>query len=117
MGAVGEVTMALGRPIVGIVADVHRHMEGHHYAEVSSVFGLDSEEFLCLQQAGVKIKPAQFEKAADRFQVHCSPWTIMRHLGTNFGYVIPVMPIGGLVESSNAGERRTCVFTIQKRVV
>ena len=65
----GEVTMALGRPIVGIVADVHRHMEGHHYAEVSSVFGLDSEEFRSLQQAGVKIKPAQFEKAADRFQV------------------------------------------------
>ena len=61
--------MALGRPIVGIVADVHRHMEGHHYAEVSSVFGLDSEEFLCLQQAGVKIKPAQFEKATDRLQV------------------------------------------------
>ena len=55
--------------IVGIVGEVRRDMEGHHYAEVSSVFGLDSEEFRCLQQAGVKMKPAQFDKAADRFQV------------------------------------------------
>ena len=36
--------------IVGIVADVHRHMEGHHYAQWSSVFGISAEEFSALQQ-------------------------------------------------------------------
>ena len=34
--------------IVGIVGEVRRDMEGHHYAELCSVFGLDSEEFRCL---------------------------------------------------------------------
>ena len=37
--------------IVGIVADVHRHMEGHHYAQWSSVFGISEEEFSALQQS------------------------------------------------------------------
>ena len=36
--------------IVGIVSDVHRHMEGHHYAQYSSVFGISEEEFTALQQ-------------------------------------------------------------------
>ena len=36
--------------IVGIVADVHRHMEGHHYSQWSSVFGISEEEFSALQQ-------------------------------------------------------------------
>ena len=57
---------------VGIVGEVRRDMEGHHYAEVCSVFGLDSEEFRCLQTAGIKIRPAHFEKndkSEDRYQV------------------------------------------------
>ena len=37
--------------IVGIVADVHRHMEGHHYSQWSSVFGISEEEFNALQQS------------------------------------------------------------------
>ena len=55
--------------IVGIVCDVHRHMEGHHYAEISSVFGLDQTEFDCLKNAGLQIKPSKYEKSKDRFQV------------------------------------------------
>ena len=58
--------------IVGIVGEVRRDMEGHHYAELCSVFGLDSEEFRCLQTAGIKIRPAHFEKndkSEDRYQV------------------------------------------------
>ena len=43
--------------------------QGHHYAEISSVFGLDQSEFECLKQAGLVIKPAKFEKSKDRFQV------------------------------------------------
>ena len=46
--------------------------QGHHYAEVSSVFGLDREEFDCLKAAGLKIRPQEFEKndkSEDRFQV------------------------------------------------
>ena len=88
-------------------------LQGHHYAEITSVFGLDREEFDCLTNAGLKIKPSKFEKSEDRFQVvaswfkqivvqtfkpiqiHCSPWTIMRHLSYTFGYELPSMPIGG----------------------
>ena len=40
---------------------------------------------------------------------------IMRILAENFGYEVPVMPIGGLVQS-DAGERRTCTFTIQRKI-
>ena len=77
--------------IVGLVSDVHRHMEvskvfslvnicsplidllqGHHYAEITSVFGLDMEEFDCLKNAGLKIKPSKFERSEDRFQVGTS---------------------------------------------
>jgi len=101
--------------IVGVVCDVHRHMEGHHYAEISSIFGINQDEFECLRDRGLKLKPSKFEKSQDRFQVHCSPWTVMRHLAHQFGYEIPVMPIGGLIQS-DAGERRTCVFTIQRKL-
>ena len=30
--------------IVGVVGDVRRDMEGHHYAEKCSVFGISAEE-------------------------------------------------------------------------
>lgn len=33
------------------------------------MFGLDREEFDCLRNAGLKIKPSKFEKSEDRFQV------------------------------------------------
>ena len=36
--------------IVGVVGDVRRDMEGHHYAEKCSVFGVSKEELEALQE-------------------------------------------------------------------
>ena len=36
--------------MVGVVGDLRRDMEGHHYAEKCSVFGLSQEELEVLQR-------------------------------------------------------------------
>lgn len=36
--------------VVGVVGDVRRDMEGHHYAERCSVFGITEEELGCLHR-------------------------------------------------------------------
>ena len=36
--------------MVGVVGDLRRDMEGHHYAEKCSVFGLSQEELEGLQR-------------------------------------------------------------------
>ena len=36
--------------IVGVVGDLRRDMEGHHYAEKCSVFGINEKELQILQQ-------------------------------------------------------------------
>eukprot|EP00090_Calanus_glacialis_P038432 TRINITY_DN67069_c0_g1_i1.p1 TRINITY_DN67069_c0_g1~~TRINITY_DN67069_c0_g1_i1.p1 ORF type:complete len:114 (-),score=24.67 TRINITY_DN67069_c0_g1_i1:120-461(-) len=99
--------------IVGVVGDIRRDMEGHHYAEKCSVFGINATELAALQRNGLVTRPREFNPTSDRFQVLASPWSVMRFLGSEFGYAIPVMPIGGLVQS-DAGERRTCIFTLQR---
>lgn len=100
--------------IVGVVGDVHRHMEGHHYADKSCVFGLSREEVEAVQAAGLVTRPRQHTETQDRYQVLASPWSVMRVLAMKFGYEIPVMPIGGLI-NCDSGERRTCIFTVQKK--
>ena len=37
--------------IVGVVGDVRRDMEGHHYAEKCSVFGISAEELKVLHRS------------------------------------------------------------------
>merc|ERR1712235_163170 len=98
--------------IVGVVGDVRREMSGHHYAEVCSVFGINSEEFTCMKNEGMEIKPKKFSDDVDRYQVLSSPFKVMKILSEYFGYTVPVCPIEGQVKS-DAGERRTCIFTIQ----
>merc|ERR1719397_372276 len=98
--------------ILGVVGDVRRDMEGHHYAEKCSVFGLDAAELAALQRAGLVTRPRSHEITTDRYQVLASPFTVMKILSENFGYTVPVCPIEGRV-SGDAGERRTCIFTIQ----
>merc|ERR1719481_36576 len=99
--------------LVGVVGDVRRDMEGHHYAEKCSVFGINSQELQAIQSQGLVTRPREFSGATDRYQVLSSPWSVIRVLGVEFGYYLPVMPTGGLVGSDN-GERRTCIFTLQK---
>ena len=36
--------------IVGVVGDIRRDMEGHHYAEKCSVFGINATELAALQR-------------------------------------------------------------------
>ena len=36
--------------IIGVVGDVRRDMEGHHYAEKCSVFGINATELAALQR-------------------------------------------------------------------
>lgn len=43
-----------------------------------------------------------------------SPWGVMKVLGLQFGYEIPTMPMIGRCKS-DAGERRTCIFTLQRK--
>ena len=43
--------MDLRTHIVGIVGDVRRDMEGHHYAESCSVFGINQQELEGLQRS------------------------------------------------------------------
>merc|ERR1711971_1201265 len=79
--------------IVGVVGDVRRDMEGHHYAEKCSVFGISAEELKVLHSNGLVTRPREFSQSTDRYQVdQC--------------------PIETCV-SSDAGERRTCIFTLQ----
>ena len=47
----GKVAKALVRVnVIGVVGDVRRDMEGHHYAERCSVFGVDREELEALHR-------------------------------------------------------------------
>ena len=55
--------------ILGVVGDVRRDMEGHHYAEKCSVFGLDAAELAALQRAGLVTRPRSHELTTDRYQV------------------------------------------------
>ena len=36
--------------MVGVVGDIRRDMEGHHYAEQCSIFGMNEEELLAIQR-------------------------------------------------------------------
>jgi len=96
-------------------------MGGHHYAEVCSVFGISAEELSTLHREGLESKPKKYTPGTDRYQVMTSPWRVMRLLGVTFGYQVPTMPMIGLVKteilpgSRPAGERRTCIFTLQKK--
>merc|ERR1712066_575411 len=109
--------------IVGVVGDVKRDMDGHHYAEICSVFGINQEELETIQSHGLETKPKKYDLKKDRYQVFCSPWRIMRILGLNFGYKVPTMPMIGLVNTEinqasgfrPAGERRTCIFTLERK--
>merc|ERR1712066_705699 len=98
--------------IVGVVGDVKRDMDGHHYAEICSVFGINQEELETIQSHGLETKPKKYDLKKDRYQVLGSPFKVMKILSEGFGYSIPVCPIEGLVQS-DAGDRRTCIFTIQ----
>jgi len=98
--------------IVGVVGDVRREMGGHHYAEVCSVFGISAEELSTLHREGLESKPKKYTPGTDRYQVLASPFRVMKIMSEYFGYTVPVCPIEGQVQS-DAGERRTCIFTIQ----
>merc|ERR1711872_51045 len=97
--------------IVGVVGDLRRDMEGHHYAETCSVFGISDTELTSLHRNGLVTRPRQFSPTVDRFQVLSSPWSVMRYLGEH-GYMLACMPTLGQVQSA-AGERKTVVYTLQ----
>jgi len=107
--------------LVGVVGDVRRDMDGHHYAEICSVFGINQEELETIQSHGLETKPKKYDLKKDRYQVFSSPWGVMRILGVNFGYKVPTMPMIGLVNTEKtpgfrpAGERRTCIFTLERK--
>ncbi len=48
-----------------------------------------------------------------RYKVECSPWKVMRVLGS-FGYNITTTPLGGRI-GTGEGERRTCIWTMVRR--
>eukprot|EP00091_Calanus_sinicus_P005688 TRINITY_DN16186_c0_g1_i1.p1 TRINITY_DN16186_c0_g1~~TRINITY_DN16186_c0_g1_i1.p1 ORF type:complete len:145 (-),score=13.19 TRINITY_DN16186_c0_g1_i1:30-464(-) len=95
------------------VGDIRRDMEGHHYAEKSSVFGINAQELAALQKNGLVTRPREFNPSLDRFQVLASPWSVMRFLGSEFGYLVACMPTLGQVQSA-AGERKTCIYTMRR---
>merc|ERR1712241_599596 len=98
--------------IIGVVGDVRREMMGHHYAEKCSVFGLSSEELSTLQEQGLETKPRRYDPSTDRYQILGSPYKVMKILSEYFGYLVPTCPIDGQV-FPDAGEKRTCIFTLQ----
>ena len=71
--------------IVGVVGDVRRDMDGHHYAEICSVFGVNQEELETIQRSnsldkifyvnqgfpshGLETKPKKYDSKKDRYQV------------------------------------------------
>jgi len=123
MGMEKQACKAAATPhsIIGVVGDVRRDMDGHHYAEICSVFGINQEELETIQSHGLETKPKKYELKKDRYQVFCSPWKVMRILGLNFCYKVPTMPMIGLVNTEikpgirPAGERRTCIFTMERK--
>merc|ERR1712241_631256 len=74
-------------------------MDGHHYAEICSVFGINQEELETIQSHGLETKPKKYDLKKDRYQVFSSPWGVMRILGVHFGYKVPTMPMIGLVNT------------------
>merc|ERR1712013_320484 len=98
--------------IVGVVGDIRRDMEGHHYAEKCSVFGINATELAALQRHGIVTRPREFNPTSDRFQALASPFRVMKLLSEYFGYTVDNCPIEGRV-NSEAGERRTCIYTLQ----
>merc|ERR1719186_2306749 len=86
--------------IVGVVGDIRRDMEGHHYAEKCSVFGINATELAALQRNGLVTRPREFNPTSDRFQVLASPFLVMKLLSEYFGYIVDVCPIEGRVQSS-----------------
>ena len=46
-----DTTIRRRSKIVGVVGDVRRDMEGHHYAEKCSVFGISAEELKVLHRS------------------------------------------------------------------
>ncbi len=96
--------------IVGIVAEVKRNRENDHICRQCCVYGISQEEFDVIKEMGIETRPRQFEPAAERYVLHCSPWLAMRALG-RFGYCYPGKARGGMVEGPS-GQRRICIWTM-----
>jgi hypothetical protein len=52
----------------------------------------------------------------NRVVINTNPWRVMRVLGSEFGYHYSVTPLGGTPVVSTTGERRTCVWTLIRKV-
>ena len=95
------------RPVVLCLRDQRRGVQCTTTVIMSLFF---SHFQLSCCRLEIEIKPKRYDSSHDRYQVtldlhvmredtsvqlQCSPWSVMRCLAHHFGYVIPVMPIGG----------------------
>ena len=97
--------------IIGVVADVRRDLENDYGCNKCCIFGISRIEYETITKK-FRIVPTQFsEEYIDRYVVNSNPWSIMRIMGENFGYILTVTPLQGRIEGPT-GERRTCIWTM-----